>query len=209
MLSTKQPFKYHCKNRENTKWSTVIFWCTYTFLKAGVIFANFRQLGDLPFSNGLLKEKQIAWAKKFLFICLNKFNWNVTLLNGLRDIQHFYFCKNVFFRNKIERKVCSNFMSDTIARILGWFLHLAITLRVGSSMFSEKNHIFQNLGRWDLLQHLQRNYAVLLQLLHNLLIKSCFLLRWNLFFQENCIFLTEEGFDGFSETFIISNDFLV
>ena len=38
---------------------------------------------------------------------LDNFKRNVTLLSVLRDIQHFYFCKNVFFRNKIERKVCS------------------------------------------------------------------------------------------------------
>ena len=121
----------------------------------------------------------------------------------------FIFVRTSSLETKLKEKFALILYSDTIARTLRWFLYLAIAWRVGSSMFSEKKHIFQNLGHWDLLQHLQRNYAVLLQLLHNLLIKSCFLLRWDLFFQENCIFLTEEGFDGFSETFIISNDFLV
>ena len=69
-------------------------------------------------------------------------NRNVTLLNGLRDIQYFYFCKNVFFRNKMEKKIDLFLYSDAIARILGWFLHLAIDFRVTPSMFSAKESQF-------------------------------------------------------------------
>ena len=71
----------------------------------GVIFANFRQLGNLPFSNDLLKKTN-SFCKEIL-ICLNNFNRNVTLLNDLRDIQHLYFCKDFFFRDKTEKNVCS------------------------------------------------------------------------------------------------------
>ena len=36
--------------------------------------------------------------------------------------------------------------SDAIARILRWFLHVAIAFRVGSSIFLPKNLNFHNLG---------------------------------------------------------------
>ena len=39
-------------------------------LKTGVIFANFRQLINSLFSNDLLKQKQIASAKKFSFVLI-------------------------------------------------------------------------------------------------------------------------------------------
>ena len=47
------------------------------FLKTSVIFADFRQLGNLPFSKDLLKENQIASAKKFSFALI--------ILTGMND----------------------------------------------------------------------------------------------------------------------------
>ena len=44
--------------------------------------------------------------------------------------------------SSLERKLKEMFAqflySDTIGRILGWFLHLEIAFRIGSSMFSAK-----------------------------------------------------------------------
>ena len=39
---------------------------------------------------------------------------------------------------KLKEKFAPFLYSDAIARILGWFLHLAIVFRVGSSIFSAK-----------------------------------------------------------------------
>ena len=39
---------------------------------------------------------------------------------------------------KLKEKFALFLYSDAIARILGWFLHLAIAFRVGSSMFSTR-----------------------------------------------------------------------
>ena len=73
------------------------------FLKSGLIFANFRQLENLPFSNDLLKWKQIASAKKSSF--------TLTILSRMSlfwmafwDTQHFYFCKNVSLKTKLKEK---------------------------------------------------------------------------------------------------------
>ena len=74
--------------------------------------------------------------------------------------------------------------------------------------FLPKNHNFHNLGYWDSLQHLWRSYSVLLQLLRNLLIKSCFLFWWDLFFQEDDFF-RPEWFDSYPEMFVSCNVFLV
>ena len=46
---------------------------------------------------------------------------------------------------KLKGKFALFLYSDAIARILGWFRHLAITFRIGSSKFLPKNHNFHNL----------------------------------------------------------------
>ena len=43
---------------------------------------------------------------------------------------------------KLKEKFALFLYSDPIARILGWFLYLAIAFRVGSSMFSAKESQF-------------------------------------------------------------------
>ena len=47
---------------------------------------------------------------------------------------------------KLKEKVALFLYSDAIARILGWFLHLAIAFRVGSSMFSAKESQYSLFG---------------------------------------------------------------
>ena len=48
--------------------------------------------------------------------------------------------------SSLETKLKENFAlflySDVIARILGWFLHLVVAFRIGSSMFSAKESQF-------------------------------------------------------------------
>ena len=65
----------------------------------------------------------------------------MSLLNGLRDIQDFYFCKNVSLETKFKEKFALFLYCHVIAGIIGWFLHLAIVFRVGS-IFSAKESQF-------------------------------------------------------------------
>ena len=46
----------------------------------------------------------------------------------------------------LKEKFALFLYSGAVARILGWFLHLAIAFRVGSSTFLPNNHNFHNLG---------------------------------------------------------------
>ena len=113
---------------------------------------------------------------------------NINIFQWFVKIKTSCFCKEILICiiNNLETKQIENFAqflySDAIARILGWFLHLAIAFRVGSSISLPKNNNFHNSEYWDSLQHLPRSYAVLLQLIQKLLIKSWFLFRWDLFF---------------------------
>ena len=81
---------------------------------------------------------------KEIINCLNDFNWNIILIEGLRDIQCFYFCKNVLFlkETKLKEKSALFSYSDAVARILGRLLHLTVVYRVGSLMLSVKESQF-------------------------------------------------------------------
>ena len=50
----------------------------------------------------------------------------------------FIFVRTSSLETKLKEKFAQLLYSDAIARILGWFLHLAIAFRVGSIMFSAK-----------------------------------------------------------------------
>ena len=54
----------------------------------------------------------------------------------------FIFVRTSSLETKLKEKFALLLYSDAIARILGWFLHLAIDFRVGPSMFSAKESQF-------------------------------------------------------------------
>ena len=94
---------------------------------------------------------------------------------------------------KLKEKFALFLYSDVIARILGWFLHLAIALEYNYQDFLPKNHNFFIIWEIEILYSICKEVIqFFLQLLRNLLIKSSFLLQWDLLFQEDEFFLTRK-----------------
>ena len=75
--------------------------------------------------------------------CFNIFTRHVALLNGLGDIQHFYFCKTSSLETKLKEKLAL-FLRSIYSGTPGWFLYS--TFMVGSSMFCTKESQFPKLG---------------------------------------------------------------
>ena len=109
----------------------------------------------------------------------------------------FFSVRTSSLETKLKEKFFLFVYSHAIARILGLFLDLAIAFRVGSSTLSAKeshrcylpkNH---SVHVWDIEifnNICKEAIQFFCNFFHNLLIKSCFILRLDLFVQEDKFF---------------------
>ena len=84
-----------------------------------------------------LRKKQIASAKKFSFVLINLTRMSLSWM-AFETSSTFISVRTSSLETKLKEKFALFLYSDAIARILGWFLHLAIAFRVRSSIFSAK-----------------------------------------------------------------------
>ena len=88
------------------------------FLITGVIFVNFRQLGNLPFSSDLLKQKQIAAVKKFSFALIALTVMSLTWM-PFEPSSTFISVSKSCLETRLKEKFALFWYSDVIARTLG------------------------------------------------------------------------------------------
>ena len=83
-----------------------------------MIFADFRQLGNLPFSKDLLKENQIASAKKFSFALIILTGMSLSWM-AFETSSTFISVRTSSLETKLNVKFALFLYSDVSSRILG------------------------------------------------------------------------------------------